>query len=60
VTALEFTLTTPGALAALEAAVARHGDQLLLGAGTVLDAETARTAIQPAPSSCQPNDRPGD
>jgi 2-dehydro-3-deoxyphosphogluconate aldolase/(4S)-4-hydroxy-2-oxoglutarate aldolase len=45
VTALEFTLTTPGALPALEAAAARHGDRLLLGAGTVLDAETARTAI---------------
>lgn len=45
VTALEFTLTTPGALRALEAAAARHADRLLLGAGTVLDAETARTAI---------------
>jgi 2-dehydro-3-deoxyphosphogluconate aldolase / (4S)-4-hydroxy-2-oxoglutarate aldolase len=45
VTALEFTLTTPGALAALAAAAARYGDDLLLGAGTVLDAETARTAI---------------
>lgn len=45
VTALEFTLTTPGALPALAAAAARYGDQMLLGAGTVLDAETARTAI---------------
>lgn len=45
VTALEFTLTTPGALRALEAAAARHAERLLLGAGTVLDAETARTAI---------------
>lgn len=45
VTALEFTLTTPSALRALEAAAARHADRLLLGAGTVLDAETARTAI---------------
>jgi 2-dehydro-3-deoxyphosphogluconate aldolase/(4S)-4-hydroxy-2-oxoglutarate aldolase len=45
VTALEFTLTTPGALEALAAVAARHGDELLLGAGTVLDAETARTAI---------------
>jgi 2-dehydro-3-deoxyphosphogluconate aldolase/(4S)-4-hydroxy-2-oxoglutarate aldolase len=45
VTALEFTLTTPGALAALDAAAARHRDALLLGAGTVLDAETARAAI---------------
>jgi 2-dehydro-3-deoxyphosphogluconate aldolase/(4S)-4-hydroxy-2-oxoglutarate aldolase len=45
VAALEFTLTTPGALPALEAAASRYGDRLLLGAGTVLDAETARTAI---------------
>jgi 2-dehydro-3-deoxyphosphogluconate aldolase/(4S)-4-hydroxy-2-oxoglutarate aldolase len=45
VTALEFTLTTPGALPAMAAAAARYGDRLLLGAGTVLDAETARTAI---------------
>jgi 2-dehydro-3-deoxyphosphogluconate aldolase/(4S)-4-hydroxy-2-oxoglutarate aldolase len=45
VTALEFTFTTPGALAALAAAAARYGDRLLLGAGTVLDAETARAAI---------------
>jgi 2-dehydro-3-deoxyphosphogluconate aldolase/(4S)-4-hydroxy-2-oxoglutarate aldolase len=33
VTALEFTMTTPGALPALAAAAARHGDRLLLGAG---------------------------
>jgi 2-dehydro-3-deoxyphosphogluconate aldolase/(4S)-4-hydroxy-2-oxoglutarate aldolase len=45
VTALEFTFTTPGALPALEAAAAHYGDKLLVGAGTVLDAETARTAI---------------
>jgi 2-dehydro-3-deoxyphosphogluconate aldolase/(4S)-4-hydroxy-2-oxoglutarate aldolase len=45
VTALEFTLTTPGALPALEAAAARDRDRLRRGAGTVLDAETARTAI---------------
>ena len=45
VTALEFTLTTPGALDALTAAARQYGDRLLLGAGTVLDAETARAAI---------------
>ena len=45
VTALEFTLTTPGALPALEAAAGRYEGRLLVGAGTVLDAETARTAI---------------
>ncbi len=45
VTALEFTLTTPGALDALRQAAARMGSDMLLGAGTVLDAEQAREAI---------------
>jgi 2-dehydro-3-deoxyphosphogluconate aldolase/(4S)-4-hydroxy-2-oxoglutarate aldolase len=45
VTALEFTFTTPGAQPALAAAAQTYGDRLLIGAGTVLDAETARTAI---------------
>ena len=41
-------MTTPGALAVIEQAVARyqHADQeVLFGAGTVLDAESARAAI---------------
>jgi 2-dehydro-3-deoxyphosphogluconate aldolase/(4S)-4-hydroxy-2-oxoglutarate aldolase len=42
---LEFTMTTPGALDLLKEAVAELGSELLLGAGTVLDAETARAAI---------------
>jgi 2-dehydro-3-deoxyphosphogluconate aldolase/(4S)-4-hydroxy-2-oxoglutarate aldolase len=42
--AVEVTLTTPGALRTIEAAAAERGDQLL-GAGTILDAATARQAI---------------
>jgi 2-dehydro-3-deoxyphosphogluconate aldolase/(4S)-4-hydroxy-2-oxoglutarate aldolase len=42
---IEVTMTTPGALGVIEQAAKRHGDQVLLGAGTVLDAETARAAI---------------
>src|SRR5262249_258701 len=45
VRALELTMTIPGVLATLEALSAAQGDDLLLGAGTVLDAETARLAI---------------
>ncbi len=43
--AIEFTMTTPGALDALEGARREMGDDVLLGAGTVLDPETARLAI---------------
>jgi len=42
---IEVTMTTPGALQVIEQAAKRHGDQVLFGAGTVLDAETARAAI---------------
>lgn len=42
---MEFTFTTRGAVQAIAEAVARFGDRALVGAGTVLDAETARTAI---------------
>lgn len=45
VTALEFTMTTPGALQTLEMASAKMGDDVVLGAGTVLDGPTARAAI---------------
>lgn len=45
VTALEITMETPKALAVIEKAVDVFGDELLVGAGTVLDAETARSAI---------------
>lgn len=45
VRALEVTMTTGGALALVEAARRRFGDQILFGVGSVLDAETARAAI---------------
>jgi 2-dehydro-3-deoxyphosphogluconate aldolase/(4S)-4-hydroxy-2-oxoglutarate aldolase len=45
VIAIEVTMTTPGALQVIEQAVARYGDQVLFGAGTVLDPESARAAI---------------
>ncbi len=42
---IEFTMTTPGALDILSKVSERFGDDVLFGAGTVLDAETARAAI---------------
>jgi 2-dehydro-3-deoxyphosphogluconate aldolase/(4S)-4-hydroxy-2-oxoglutarate aldolase len=45
VRAIEVTMTTPGALDVIGEAVRRYGSDVLFGAGTVLDAETARTAI---------------
>jgi 2-dehydro-3-deoxyphosphogluconate aldolase/(4S)-4-hydroxy-2-oxoglutarate aldolase len=44
--AVEITMTTPGALGALEQASHRAPADLLLGVGTVLDANTARAALQ--------------
>ncbi|MBA5635548.1 bifunctional 2-keto-4-hydroxyglutarate aldolase/2-keto-3-deoxy-6-phosphogluconate aldolase [Duganella sp. LX20W] len=44
-TALEVAFTTPDTLDVLRTLRQRHGDSLLLGAGTVLDPETARLAI---------------
>ena len=41
----EVTLTVLGALDVLKAAKAKLGDRVLLGAGTVLDPETARAAL---------------
>jgi 2-dehydro-3-deoxyphosphogluconate aldolase/(4S)-4-hydroxy-2-oxoglutarate aldolase len=41
---IEVTMTTPGALAILESAAERFGDRVILGAGTVLDPESARAA----------------
>jgi 2-dehydro-3-deoxyphosphogluconate aldolase/(4S)-4-hydroxy-2-oxoglutarate aldolase len=45
VTALEITMTSPGALAAIAEASQRFGDRALMGVGTVLDPETCRAAI---------------
>lgn len=45
VNALEIAFTTPGALRSIEAVAEKYGDAVLVGAGTVLDAETCRAAI---------------
>lgn len=42
---MEVTFTVPGATRVLEKVAEKLGDRILLGAGTVLDPETARTAI---------------
>ncbi len=41
----EITMTVPGAIGAIEATVRELGDEVFIGAGTVLDATTARLAI---------------
>ena len=43
--AAEITMTVPGALRVLEKLADRFGSSLLLGAGTVLDPETARACL---------------
>jgi 2-dehydro-3-deoxyphosphogluconate aldolase/(4S)-4-hydroxy-2-oxoglutarate aldolase len=43
--AIEFTMTTPNALETIAEATRALGQSVLIGAGTVLDAETARAAI---------------
>jgi 2-dehydro-3-deoxyphosphogluconate aldolase/(4S)-4-hydroxy-2-oxoglutarate aldolase len=45
VATVEVTMTVPGALKVLEQMADRLGDRVLLGAGTILDPETARAAI---------------
>lgn len=42
---LEITMTVPGAISVIEEVSARYGDEALVGAGTVLDGETARACI---------------
>lgn len=42
---LEITMTVPGALEVIRELAAMLGDQVLIGAGTVLDPETARACI---------------
>jgi 2-dehydro-3-deoxyphosphogluconate aldolase/(4S)-4-hydroxy-2-oxoglutarate aldolase len=43
--AAEITMTVPGALRALEKVADEFGDRITLGAGTVLDPETARVCM---------------
>ena len=42
---IEVTMTTPGALDVVREATLKYGGEVLFGAGTVLDPETARAAI---------------
>ena len=43
--AAEITMTVPGAVKALEKVADKFGDEMVLGAGTVLDPETARICL---------------
>lgn len=45
ITAIEFTVPTPNSLEMIKQAAVYFGDEVLMGAGTVLDPETARSAI---------------
>lgn len=45
ISVLEITMTVPGAVRLIEAITASYGSDVLVGAGTVLDAETARACI---------------
>jgi len=45
VSAIEVTMTTPKAIAALEQLVDRYSEKALIGVGSVIDAATARDAI---------------
>ena len=42
---IEITMTVPGALGVMERLAREGGDEILLGAGSVLDPETARASI---------------
>ena len=45
ITTLEFTLTTPGAITAIERCRARFSEAVVVGAGTVLDPDGARRCV---------------
>jgi len=45
ITCVEITMTVPNALQAMERVADEYGDKVLLGAGTVLDPETARSCM---------------
>jgi 2-dehydro-3-deoxyphosphogluconate aldolase / (4S)-4-hydroxy-2-oxoglutarate aldolase len=46
VSAIELTVTTPGAIALIAQVVQSLGDEVLVGVGSVLDVETARRAVE--------------
>lgn len=57
--AVEVTMTVPGALHAIERLAREAGDEALVGVGSVLDAETARRAVEAgARSSSVPSSSP--
>jgi 2-dehydro-3-deoxyphosphogluconate aldolase/(4S)-4-hydroxy-2-oxoglutarate aldolase len=45
ISVLEITMTVPGAIRAIEEVARRFADEVVIGAGTVLDAETARACM---------------
>ena len=45
VTAMEVTMTTPNALEVIADVVAQFGERILMGVGSVIDAETVRAAV---------------
>jgi len=45
ISVIEVAMTTPGAIDAIKEASQKFGQEVLLGAGTVLDPETARAAL---------------
>lgn len=45
ISVLEITMTVPGAIRVIEEVASRFGSDALIGAGTVLDSETARACI---------------
>ena len=45
ISVLEITMTVPGAVGVIEEVSKRYGSEALVGAGTVLDGETARACI---------------
>jgi 2-dehydro-3-deoxyphosphogluconate aldolase/(4S)-4-hydroxy-2-oxoglutarate aldolase len=46
VTVMEITMTVPGAIGVIESLRNKYGDRLLLGAGTILDAQQCAAAIE--------------
>ena len=56
--ALEVTMTVPGAIWVLEKVVDEFGDKIVLGAGTVLDPETARACMLGRPFTTRMRRRP--
>ncbi len=45
ITVIEVTMTVPGAMDVIKEASQRFGQEVLLGAGTILDPETGRMAL---------------